>query len=141
MCQFDWNTILCISLCIIFPCTLRPLRRYRKLNSFYKQISNVIVQIDALKDLFSQFVSSEIFLQYKSQCMEKVNVKYVIKRLRHEIFHIVRGINPRSISALQLRCRAWYGSLGLIPSRRNVLYTIQLNKYFIITFILYLSDA
>jgi hypothetical protein len=30
--------------------------------------------------------------------MEKVNVKYVIKRLRHEIFHIVRGINPRSIS-------------------------------------------
>jgi len=45
--------------------------------------------------------------------MEKVNVKYVIKRLRHEIFHIVGGINPRSISALQLRCRAWYGSLGL----------------------------
>jgi hypothetical protein len=34
---------------------------------------------------------------------------------RHEIFHIVPGINPRPISALQLRCRAWYGSLGLIP--------------------------
>jgi hypothetical protein len=34
---------------------------------------------------------------------------------RHEIFHMVPGINPRPISALQLRCRAWYGSLGLIP--------------------------
>jgi hypothetical protein len=22
MCSFDWNTILCISLCIVFPCTL-----------------------------------------------------------------------------------------------------------------------
>ena len=47
--------------------------------------------------------------------MEKVNVKYVIRRLWHEIFHIVTGINPRPISALQLRCRGWYGSLGLIP--------------------------
>jgi hypothetical protein len=28
------------------------------------------------------------FLQYKSQCLEKVNVKYVIKRLWHAIFHI-----------------------------------------------------
>ena len=33
----------------------------------------------------------------------------------HEIFHIIPGINPRPISALQLRCRAWYGSLRLIP--------------------------
>jgi hypothetical protein len=55
------------------------------------------------------------FLQYKSQCLEKVNVKYVIKRLWHEIFHMVSGINPRPISALQLRRRAWYGSLGLSP--------------------------
>ena len=45
------------------------------------------------------------------RCLEKVNVKYVIKRLWHEIFHIV----PRPISALQLRYRDWYGSLGLIP--------------------------
>ena len=37
------------------------------LGRFYKQVSNVIVQIDALKDLFSQFVSSEIFLQLLSQ--------------------------------------------------------------------------
>jgi hypothetical protein len=44
------------------------------------------------------------FLQYKSQCLEKVNVKYVIKRLWHEIFHMVPGINPRPISALQPRC-------------------------------------
>jgi hypothetical protein len=28
---------------------------------------------------------------------------------------MIPGINPRPISALQLRCRAWYGSLGLIP--------------------------
>jgi hypothetical protein len=28
---------------------------------------------------------------------------------------MVPGINPRPISALQLRCRAWYGNLGLIP--------------------------
>ena len=55
------------------------------------------------------------FLQNKSQCLEKVNVTYVIKRLWHDIFHIVPGINHRSISALQLRCRDWYGSLGLIP--------------------------
>jgi hypothetical protein len=33
----------------------------------------------------------------------------------YEIFHMVPGINPRPISALQLRCWAWYGSLGLIP--------------------------
>ena len=39
----------------------------------------------------------------------------MIKRLWHEIFHMVPGINPRPISALQLRCRAWYGSLGIIP--------------------------
>jgi hypothetical protein len=38
------------------------------------------------------------FLQYKSQCMEKVNVKYVMKRLLHEIFHIVPGINSTHIS-------------------------------------------
>jgi hypothetical protein len=36
-------------------------------------------------------------------------------RLWHEIFHIVPGINPRLISALQLRCRAWFRSLGLMP--------------------------
>ena len=70
---------------------------------------------DSHKDLFSQFVSSKSFLQYKSQCLKKVNVKYVINRLWHDIFHIVPGISPRPISTLQLRCRAWYGSLGLIP--------------------------
>ena len=52
----------------------------------------------------------------------------MIKWLCHDIFHMVpglegwygsrvdtTGINPWPISALQLRCRAWYGSLGLIP--------------------------
>ena len=28
---------------------------------------------------------------------------------------LVPGITPQPISALQLRCQAWYGSLGLIP--------------------------
>jgi hypothetical protein len=42
-------------------------------------------------------------------------VWFVINRLWHEIFHIVPGISHRPISALQLRCQAWYGSLGLIP--------------------------
>ena len=39
----------------------------------------------------------------------------MINKLWHEHFHIVPGISPRPISALQLRCRAWYRSLGLIP--------------------------
>jgi hypothetical protein len=68
-----------------------------------------------LRIYFRNLSVQRSFLQYKSQCMEKVNVKYVIKILWHEIFHIVPGINPRPISALQLRCRAWYGSPGLIP--------------------------
>jgi hypothetical protein len=65
--------------------------------------------------IFHNLSVQRSFLQYKSKCLEKVNVKYVIKRLWHEIFHIDPGINPRHISALQLRCRACYGSLGLIP--------------------------
>jgi hypothetical protein len=68
-----------------------------------------------LRIYFRNLSVQRSFLQYKSQCMEKVNVKYVIKRLWYEIFHIVPGINPRPISALQLRCLAWYGSLWLIP--------------------------
>jgi hypothetical protein len=72
-------------------------------------------QLSSLRIYFRNLFVHRSFLQYKSQCLEKVNVKYVIKRLWHEIFHMVPGINPRPIAALQLRCRAWYGSLGLIP--------------------------
>ena len=36
-------------------------------------------------------------MQYKSQCLKKVNVKYVINRLWLEIFNIVPGISPRPI--------------------------------------------
>ena len=48
---------------------------------------------------------AEILLKvaWKSQCVEKVNVKYVINRLWHVIFHIIPGISPRPISALQYR--------------------------------------
>jgi hypothetical protein len=72
-------------------------------------------QLSSLRIYFRNLFVHRSFLQYKSQCLEKVNVKYVIKRLWHEIFHMVPGINPRPITDLQLRCRAWYGSLGLIP--------------------------
>ena len=95
-------------------------------------VSNVIVQIDIFWCIFETSLETKIFaswtkatllriyfrnmsvqrsfLQYKNQCLENVNVKYVIK-----IFHIVPGINPRLITTFQLRCRAWYRSLGLIP--------------------------
>ena len=55
----------------------------------------------------------------------KVNVKYVINRLWHEIVHVVPGISPRPISAHQLRCRAWYGSLGPILTDFVYLYTYE----------------
>ena len=89
-----------------------------------------------LKIYFRNLSVQRSFLQYKSQCLEKVNVKYVIKRLWHGIFHIVPGINPRPISVLQLRCRAWYGSLGLIPgpiwkmSCNNLLVLNHMNLFF-----------
>ena len=67
-----------------------------------------------LRIYFRNLSVQRSFLQYKSQYL-KVNVQYVINRLWHEIFNIVPGISPRPISALQLRCRAWYGSVGLIP--------------------------
>ena len=104
---------------------------------FQSTVSNVIVQINIVWYIFETRFETKIFeswtkatllriyfrnlsvhrsfLQYKSQSLEKVNIKYVIKRLWHKIFHIVPGINPRPISALQLRSRAWYGILGLIP--------------------------
>jgi hypothetical protein len=108
------------------------------LGRFYKQfLTSLYIQIDIVWYIFETRLETKIyeswtkatllriyfrnlsvqrsFLQYKSQCLEKVNVKYVITRLWHEIFHIVPGINPRPISALKLRCRAWYGSLVLIP--------------------------
>jgi hypothetical protein len=88
-----------------------------------------------LKIYFRNLAVQRSFLQYKSQYLEKVNVKYVIKRLWHEIVHIVPGINPRPISALQLRCRIWHGSLGLIPgpiwkmSWNNLLILTLKQKY------------
>jgi hypothetical protein len=51
-------------------------------------------------------------------------------RLWDEIFHMVPGINPRPISALQLRCRAWYGSLGLIP---GPIWKMSYNNLLILT--------
>ena len=81
------------------------------LGRFYKYFSNVIVQIDIVLYLFETKLETKIFaswtkatflriyfrnlsvqrsfLQYKSQFLKKVNVKYVISRLWHEIVHIV----------------------------------------------------
>ena len=88
-----------------------------------------------LRIYFRNFSVQWSFLPYKSQCLKKVNVKYVINRSWHEIFHIIPGISPRPISVLQLHCRAWYGSLGLIPgsmwkmSCNNLLITIWKSSY------------
>ena len=90
----------------LFGMFLKPDSKQKYLQVEQSQLSwGFIFAICHFKDL----------LQYKSQWLEKDNVKYVIKRSWHEIFDIVPGINPRPILALQLRCRAWYGSLGLIP--------------------------
>jgi hypothetical protein len=53
-----------------------------------------------LRIYFRNLSVQRSFLQYKNQCLEKVNVKYVIKRLWHEISHIVPGINPRPMYCL-----------------------------------------
>ena len=65
-------------------------------------------------------------LQYKSQCLEKVDVKYVINRLWYEIFQIVPDIFFWPMLSLQPRYRDWYGSLELIPgSKCHVIIYIQ----------------
>jgi hypothetical protein len=73
-----------------------------------KQIFASWTKATLLRIYFRNLPVQRSFLQYKSQCLKKVNVKYVINRLWHEIFHIVPSISPRPISALQLRCWAWY---------------------------------
>ena len=51
--------------------------------------------------------------------------KYVINRLLHGIFHIGPSISPPPISTLQLRCRAWGGSLGPIPGPKWKMLRVQ----------------
>ena len=56
------------------------------------------------------------------------------KRLLQNIFHI----SPRPIAALQLRCRAWNGSLGLIPGTIwKILCHNLFITYFTLTFLKY----
>ena len=78
----------------------------------------------------------DLFCNIKVNAWKKVNVKYMISRLWHEMFHIiVPGISPRPISALQLCCRAWYRSLGMIPgpiwkmSCNNLLILLMVNNH------------
>jgi hypothetical protein len=65
-----------------------------------------------LRIYFRNLTVQRCFLQYKSQCLKKVNVKYVINRLWHEIFHIVPGISLLPISAFQLPLRGWYAGVS-----------------------------
>jgi hypothetical protein len=78
---------------------------YRSTTRLETNIFESWTKATLLRIYFRNMSVQRSFLQYKSQCLEKVNIKYVIKRLWHEIFHIVPGINPRPISTLQLRCR------------------------------------
>ena len=86
--------------------------------SLYKLETQIVgswTKVTLLRIYFRNLSVQRSFLPYKIQCLKRVNVKYVINRFWDEIFHIVPGIRPRPISSLQLRCQAWYGSLGLIP--------------------------
>jgi hypothetical protein len=71
-------------------------------------LCNVIVQINIVWYLFCNI---------KANALKKVNMKYVRNRLWLSIFYIGPGISPRPVPPIQLRCRAWYGSPGLIPGR------------------------
>ena len=83
---------------------------YRRLMSFWNQTRNKqkYVQVKQCNSLYFRNLSvTRSFLQYKSQCLKKVNVKYVINRLWHDIFHIVPGISPpASLSGLIWEFRA-----------------------------------
>ena len=97
---------------------------------FWNQIRNKSwTKATLLRIYFRNLSVHRSFLQNKSQCLEKVIVKYVIKRLWHEIFHMIPGINPRPISALQLRCWAWYGCLWLIP---GPIWKMSCNNLFVL---------
>jgi hypothetical protein len=85
-----------------------------------------------LRIYFRNLSVQRYFLQYKSKCLKKVNVKYVQNRLWHEIFHIVPGISHQPISAIQLRSWAWYGSLELIP---GPIWKMSCNNLLLLIFI------
>jgi hypothetical protein len=51
------------------------------------QIKNICKWNKDLRIYFRNLSVHRSFLQYKSKCLEKVNVKYVIKRLWHEIYN------------------------------------------------------
>jgi hypothetical protein len=68
-----------------------------------------------LKIYFRNLSVQRSFLQYKSQCLDKGQCKICDKKIMTWNFPYRSCYQPRPISALQLCCRAWYGSLGLIP--------------------------
>ena len=86
------------------------------LTLYRSTLFDIILKPDYLQDeqrqlslgfIFATWQFKDLFLQYKSQCLKKVNVKYVINRLWHEIYHIVPGIStPASLSGLIWESRA-----------------------------------
>jgi hypothetical protein len=122
MCQFDWNTILCKRLLHdlfhIGP-GISPRLPYQaptvKTTLYRSTFFDIFLKPDTkkkylqfeqkttlLRNYFRNLSVQRSCLQYKSQCLEKVNVKYAVNRLWHEIFHIVPSISPRPISVLQI---------------------------------------
>jgi cytochrome c1 len=61
---------------------------------------NVLIWLkyDLLRIYFRNLSVQRSVLQYQSQCLKKVNVKYVINRLWHGIFHIVPPDDYREIA-------------------------------------------
>ena len=60
----------------------------------------------------SLIISFCLFASYKTICRKYK--MYMIKRLIHDLFHIIPAIIPWSISALDC-VSGWYGGLGMIP--------------------------
>jgi hypothetical protein len=101
-----WNGIISSNIYVVlnrnFHSNVNVLGRFYKqfLTSLYRSTVWYIFETRFETKIFASWTKATLsriyfrnlsvhrsFLQYKSQCLEKVNVKYVIKRLWHEIFH------------------------------------------------------
>jgi hypothetical protein len=134
---------------------LRPLRRYRKLNTGLIS-SNIYVvlnrnfhsNVNVLGIFYKQFLTSLYRSTLLVSCKnvqrqsftipsnETTIVRRYIKRLLHDIFHIGPGISPRL--PYQARQRSWRADMGrgLIPGRiwkiscHNLYVYVALNRNF-----------
>jgi hypothetical protein len=95
--------------------------------------TNTLQQNMFLRIYFRNLSVQRSFLQYKNQCLERVNVKYVIN-----IFHIVSDINPRLITTLTLETvckiypRRWHLNGNSYSTRRiHLSYSVSIYLNFI----------